>query len=334
MRKLTKVTRMFLLATATLSVVACSNDEATDNGPVAARFTADIGAPLTRAVGSNWNADHIGITVTNSASGMKEMYQNVAYSTASTGATAEFTPVTTGGGIFFQDKDETVTFSAYAPYQESADNALPGTNGVISVDTKDYNGSNPDKSQEDIDFLFASDATATQQSPTVTFADNTANSGEDCSFHHKMAQLNIVLQTSTADGFAADEIFSEDNTFSLGGLKHEGTFDVTTGTAAATGTEVDGWNITDCKKVDDKTAHTRTYSLILLPQDLTGKPLNLGIIIGDDLYTNSDKINPNLTAGKAYTYTITVKKTGLVVSGCTITDWGNGGGNTGEAIMQ
>lgn len=331
MKKLTKVTRMFLLATATLSVVACSNDEATDNGPVAARFTADIGAPLTRAVGSNWNADCIGITVKESASDMKNMYQNVEYSTASTGATAEFTPV--NGGIFFQDKDETVTFSAYAPYQESsAASALPGTNGVISVDTKDYNGSNPDKSQEDIDFLFASGATASAKNPTVTFA-NGEPDGADCSFHHKMAQLNIVLQTSTADGFAADKIFDANNTFTLSGLVHVGTFDVTTGTAAATGTTDDAWNITDCKKTDDTEANTRTYSLILLPQDLT-KALNLGIAIDGILYTNNDKINPNLTAGKAYTYTITVKKTGLVVSGCTITDWGNGGGNTGEATMQ
>lgn len=332
MKKLTKVTKMFLLATATFSVVACSNDEATDNGPVAARFTADIGAPLTRAVGSNWNADHIGITVTNSNSDMKYMYKNVGYETSSTGATADFTPI--DDAIFFQDKDEIVTFSAYAPYQESsAASALPGTNGVISVDTKDYNGNNPDKSQEDIDFLFASGATASAKNPTVTFADNTTNGGEDCSFHHKMAQLNIVLRTSTTDGFAADKIFDGNNTFSLGGLKHEGTFDVTTGEAAATGTEVDGWNITECKNVDDKTANTRTYSLILLPQDLT-KALNLGIAIDGILYTNNDKINPNLEAGKAYTYTITVKKTGLAVSGCTITDWGNGGGNTGNATMQ
>lgn len=325
MKKLTKVTRMFLLATATLSVVACSNDEATDNGPVAARFTADIGAPLTRAVGSNWNADRIGITVTNSNSDMKYMYQNVGYETSSTGATADFTPI--DDAIFFQDKDETVTFSAYAPYNADL------TNNTIAVNTKENNGE--DKQEKTIDFLFASGATASAKNPTVTFADNTANSGADCSFHHQMAQLNIVLQTSTADGFAADKIFDGNNTFSLGGLKHEGTFDVTTGTATATatGTEVDGWNITECKNVDDKTANTRTYSLILLPQDLT-KALNLGIAIDGILYTNNDKINPDLEAGKAYTYTITVKKTGLVVSGCTITDWGNGGGNTGEATMQ
>lgn len=323
MKKLTKFTKMFLLATVTLSVVACSNDEATDNGPVAARFTADIGAPVTRAVGSNWNADCIGITVTNSTSEMKDMYKNVAYSTTSTGATAEFTPATIGGGIFFQDKDETVTFSAYAPYNSDL------TDNTIVVNTKDNNGD----SQETIDFLFASGATASAKNPTVIFTDNTASDGEDCSFHHKMAQLNIVLQTSTADGFAANKIFDKNNTFTLSGLVHEGTFDVTTGTAAATGTTVDGWNITDCKKTDDTEANTRTYSLILLPQGLT-MPLNLGIAIDGVLYTNNDKIKPDLTAGKRYTYTITVKKTGLVVSGCTIADWGNGGSNTGNATMQ
>lgn len=320
-----------VMAAAAMAFTACSSEETVDNsGPVEARVTAGIGAPATRAVDSNWNADYIGIIVTyaSNSSGMDEMYRNVEYSTTSTGTTADFSPVS--GGIFFQDKTETVTFSAYAPYQKSsAADVLPGTDGIIEVDTENYNGD----TQENIDFLFASGATASQSSPTVSFADNSANGGEDNSFHHKMAQLNIVFQVSTTDGFSATEIFTTTNTFNLGGLIHEGTFNVTNGTTALKkgSTAVDDWNITSCKHTD--AASTRTYSLILLPQDVSENPLKVAVGIGGQIYSNNEDINPNLEAGKKYTYTITVKKTGLSVSGCTITGWDTGTDGEGDASM-
>ena len=70
---------------------------------------------------------------------MENMYKNVKYSTTSTDVNATFT-AEIGKGIFFQDATETVTFAAYAPYQTSAAaNELPGTNGVIAVDTENNN---------------------------------------------------------------------------------------------------------------------------------------------------------------------------------------------------
>ena len=314
------------MAAAAMTLAACSNDENMEmtDGPVAARITAGLSAPTTRAIGTNWNADEIGVWVKDApASDMETLYKNVFYTTTSTGATAEFTAAT-GQGIFFQDANETVTFAAYAPYQPSANNAtLPGDNGKVDVNTET---NNTEALQEDIDFLFAEGATATRTNYTVTFTNNTG--GADHSFHHKMAQLNVVFQVSTNDGFAANQIF--DGTFNLGGLIHEGTFNVTDGTTKTTGSEVTDWNITACKYTDDAT--TRTYSLILLPQDLSSNPLNVAVGIGGQTYYNSDAINPNLQAGYTYTYTITVKKTGLVVSGCTITPWT--GGTTGEGDAE
>ena len=70
-------------------------------------------------------------------SNMEELYKNVKYTTtANTASAANFT-APEGQGIFFQDASETVTFAAYAPYQASAANALPGTDGVISNSTAD-----------------------------------------------------------------------------------------------------------------------------------------------------------------------------------------------------
>ena len=232
--------KFFIFAAAALTLAACSNDENMEmtDGPVAARITAGLSAPTTRAIGTNWNADRIGVWVKDApASDMETLYKNVLYTTTSTGATADFT-ATTGKGIFFQDADETVTFAAYAPYQESdANETLPGNNGKVDVKTDNMNTATD---QEKIDFLFAEGATATRTttatrtSNTVTFADNTASGGADHSFHHKMAQLNVVFQTSETDGFGPNDIFG--CSFNLGGLIHEGTFNVTDGTTETTDT--------------------------------------------------------------------------------------------------
>ena len=314
--------RFYIMAAAALTLAACSNDENMEmtDGPVAARITAGLSAPTTRAIGTNWNADEIGVWVKDApASDMETLYKNVLYTTTSTSATAEFT-ATTGEGIFFQDADETVTFAAYAPYQESdANETLPGNNGKVDVKTDNMNTATD---QEKIDFLFAEGAEASRASSTVSFTD-------DHSFHHKMAQLNVVFQTSETDGFEPDDIFG--CSFNLGGLIHEGTFNVTDGTTALTGEPLDSWDISGCKYTDAAT--TRTYSLILLPQDLTNKALNVKVVIDGQTYSNSDAINPNLQAGYTYTYTITVKKSGLVVSGCTITPWASGSTGSGDAEM-
>jgi len=304
-----------ILAAAAMTLAACSNDDDCSK-KVAAQISAGLSAANTRAVDAKWNADEIGVSVTGGTS-----YTNQKYSTTSTGTTADFTAV--GDGIFFQDT-QTCTFSAYAPYQSAG--------GTVDVDTQN-NNTTSDK-QESIDFLYAAGATASESSPTVSFTDNTASGGKDCSFHHKMARLQIVLQTSTADGFNASDIFNAKEV-TLSRLKHTGTFDTTTGTAAVStsATAVSGWDITSCKHTDDKSAYTRTYSLILLPQDASQTKLPIKITINGNTYTNDSDIKPNLEAGYSYTYTITVKKTGLTVSGCTITDWSNGGSFTGTATM-
>lgn len=73
-----------------------------------------------------------------------------------------------------------MTFSAYASYQESADMAtLPGTDGLIAIDTQKGNASF--ENQERIDFLFASDVQALLGKPNVSFMGN-------AQFQHKMVR--------------------------------------------------------------------------------------------------------------------------------------------------
>lgn len=313
-----------MIATVATMLAACSNDEnEMNNGPVEARITAGIDGPATRAIDQSWSSGNtIGVMVTSAVnSNMTTLYRNVKYMVGGAGTNGTFTAAT-GKGIFFQDASETVTFAAYSPYQTSADAAtLPKTNGTVTgVNTQDQK---TQATQETFDYLFASGATASKSNPTVEFKDGN-------NFKHKMARLILVLKTSETDGFTAGQVFN--GTYKLGGLKHNGTFNVTDGTAAATEEAVNDWDITNNYKEDDKSANTRTYTMILYPQ-ATGRALTFSATIADQTYTNATAIQPALAAGTSYTYTITMKKTGLTVSGCTINKWNDGAEGSGDAIM-
>ena len=69
--------------------------------------------------------------------------------------------------------------------------------------------------------------------------------------------------------------------------------------------------------------------MIFYPQ--TGASLTFRAAIGGQNYTCT--LTPALAAATSYTYNITVKKTELTVSGCTITEWGNGPSGSCDAEM-
>lgn len=324
--------KYLIIATAATLLAACSSDEnEVNNGPVEARITAGIDGPVTRAVDEEWRLGNIigvmvtGVsgTTTGESSTMKDLYKNVRYAVESAGKNGIFTA--TSGKIFFQDASETVTFAAYSPYQSSTDAAtLPGTDGTVTgVDTQDQSTTGD---QEKFDYLFATGATASRSNPTVEFK-------ESNQFKHKMSRLILVLKTSATDGFTADQVFNA--VYKLGGLKHEGTFNVTDGTAAVSTTAmaVSDWEITNNVYMNNYPAGTRTYTMILYPQTLLS-PLTFSATIKGQTYVNKSDIQPALAAGTSYTYTITMKKTGLSVSGCTIEGWTNDTSGSGNAEME
>lgn len=333
-----KSTKIFMLAALTLSVVACSNDkEVVNNDPVEAKVTANITSPESRAIDNKWTGDIIGVMAIGSnqtTSQMATLYKNVKYvpeANPTDPTKVAFEPATKAGAIYFQNFEEIVTFAAYAPYQASnAANELPGTNGKVAVNTVSNNTA---LLQQSIDFIYAAGATASRKYPEINFG--VMNDQNDFSFHHMLARIDLTLQVSTDDGFDADQIFDAQNVVTLGGLVHEGTFDVTTGATALDANALAlNWNITACNYKDDMTAKRRTYTLIVLPQDKTNDALPLTIKIDGQNYINSAAITPNLQAGYKYAYTITARKQGLTVSNCTITDWKVGTGGSGYADME
>lgn len=289
-------------------LTACShNDEniVVNDGPVAAQITAGLNVPATRAENQTWGTDDaIGVTVTAApTSNMETMYRNVEY-TISTGGNTQSATFTSATGIYFQDENETVTFSAYFPYQSGL-----AENGIISHD--DISTMQTDAAtQETIDYLYDDNVTATQTNPSVNFI-----------FEHKMTKLILIVKTGA--GFTPSEI-ATGWSFNLGGLIHKGTFDTNTGIAIAdaTASPVSAWNITDNRCEVDSEAGTRTYIMYLYPQTLTSSGLSFSATYGGQTYTTqTGAINPALEEGNSYEYTITVNQTGLIVSGCTIEPW-------------
>lgn len=328
-----KTTNLFILGAAALAFASCSNEEEAmvTDGPVAAQVIAGVNGPATRAIDNQWEKDVIGVmvtgvtgTTTGVTSVMADKYKNVKYTTTANNADAATFTAEAGQGIFFQDAKETVTFAAYAPYQESAADALPGIVGVIPKNTSSQNTR---ELQKAFDFIYASGATASQGSPKVEFKENDQ-------FKHKMARLIIKVKTSETDGFRASEVTS--GTYSMDGLKHAGTFNVTTGEAKVTGEAkaVTDWSLGDnsIKTVVTGENSEVTFTSILFPQTLAEKAsYTFKAVIGGQTYKAA--ITPALESGKSYTYTITVKKTGLVVSGCTIEGWGEEVTGSGDATM-
>jgi hypothetical protein len=145
-------------------------------------------------------------------------------------------------------------------------------------------------------------------------------------FKHRMSRLVIKVRAAAGQGFAADAVAN--GVYKLGGIRHDGGFDTATGVAGATGAITADWTIT-ASPTD--AGGVRTYDMILFPQDLSGSPAAFTATVGGQTFANSATIAPDMQPGKQYTYTITVKKTGLTVGGCTIEGWTDGGGETGDA---
>lgn len=316
--------KALLYSLAAVALVSCSSDDQGESGSALqeARITAGVTGVATRAVGATWETDHIGIIVTSAPnSTMEETYTNVEYQTsASTATSADFTAV--GQKIFFQDATETVTFAAYAPYNSS----ITANNHIITTSTEHQQSTSDPASrteQQKIDFIHASEATASNSSPVVSFNSTTGHP-----FTHKMTRLVLVMKTDATSGFSATDVIS--GTYTLEGITHNGTFNVITGEAQATvpGSSA-AWSLNDNTLKEVASDNTSiTFTSILFPQTVSS--LTLNATIGGQTYKAT--LTPALASGMSYTYTVTMKKQGLTVSGCTIEDWGSGNGTSGEEI--
>lgn len=294
-------TRFFAFAALALTLAACNNDnENLNDGPVAAKFTADIYESVSTRVnqdGTDWtDGDRIGITGAG--------FINIPYVRES----GQFVPE--DKTIYFNDI-ETKTFNAYYPYQSDG--------GTVSVSTA------ADKQGPGIDFLFASGATGDTHNPEVSFTDKTAEGGADNSFHHRMSLIKFTFKPG--DGLIFNE--TEPAGYTLEGLKHEGTFDTATGTTAVTAAAE--------SPITMQLGGATTSQVIILPQEVNSS-LNLKVSYNGQSYNAQLKLPATptanfYTAGYAYTYNITLNNKDIEVSDPTINPWESGDSNDASAEL-
>ena len=78
-------------------------------------------------------------------------------------------------------------------------------------------------------------------------------------------------------------------------------------------------------------ASGNTYEALTAPQTVAaGKPF-IRVELGSGIFYFRPQNNVVLEAGNRYKYTVNVNATGLTLEGCTIGEWFDGGGETGEA---
>ena len=147
------------------------------------------------------------------------------------------------------------------------------------------------------------------------------------SFRHALAKVKVTLQKG--EGIEDSDLSGATVTFmgyTAGSLRYDG--------MAGGGSNGE---ITPKKETsaDGGSGTPATYTALLIPQQMQGEKF-IRVTVGtstaarDYFYTPTGSTDANLEAGKEYAYTITVKKTGLVVQ---VTDngvaWGSGTDITG-----
>lgn len=303
-----KTYKIALCAASVLAFTACSSENEPDNAPATLKITAGFETD-SRALGSTWEADNIGVYAIAGNANMQEKYKNVPYSTTSTSDVAEFTA--DADPIYFEGTED-ITFCAYAPYESGATWNKPQVNTRSQV-TREQ--------QKRIDFIYATGAVASKNSPVLSFTGDKA-------FRHVMSRL--VVRLKPGDGLTTPDVAIGGHY--IDGLVHDGTFDPATGAVTPTGSPIE-WSLVYSTRTTDMTNNVVTYDALVIPQTLTA-PLKYKAVIAAQPYVNDTAMQPALEPGKTYTYTITIHKTGLKIEGCTVTDWEDGGSGSGEATMQ
>lgn len=287
---------IFLAATA-LTLAACTNDEvntATD-GPVALKVNASIGTVDTRAAGTQWTeGDRIGISTMGTEG--RTRYNNMEYIySEGTGFRA------LSDNIYFQDKEEVVTFHAYYPFSGEQEEVPAPVEKTITAD--DQTAAN----QPEIDFLYASGATASSSEPTVSFT------GEHA-FTHRMSQITLTFIEGS------DMDFGGSISYTLGDLKMDGTFNPLDGTATADDDATATSLTVNLSEVQPTSGSYIAPSLILFPQEVAGIPITV-TVDGQDYKATLNVKDGKLQSGNNYTWDITVSKTDMSVSDAEIKDW-------------
>lgn len=275
--------KYILLAAAAIALAACNDDNNIYvDEPVAAQISATIGqSAVSRASDEEWApGDRIGIT-------MGDRYHNMEYTTET--GNGDFS----GTLMYFRNKQEELTVSAYYPYTD-AEVEAPDEDITIAV-TTDAGNQTPEK-QPDIDFLYAKLENVTGRNPEVNFT-----------FSHQMSKLTLTF--TDGDGMNVGLIDS----YTVEGLVLDGTFETESGVCAAN-TDV-GTKPAPLTMLPTTVKNGEELpSLILFPQTVDKVTLKIHDSDNQDYVCELKFKDNRLAPGNNYQFTIKVNKTELSVN--------------------
>lgn len=313
-----KTNRILCIVWAGMALTACSGNEewqTKEDSRVEVQFAGELTSASAQAgtratTQENWGEPYLSIGISpvqitgTATSSSISQYYNVQYTTQSTGATATFTPAS--GAIYFQSPKETVTFSAYSPYE--ANLTKEGDNkGLIALTADDdYNVK---------DYIWAKAEGVSYTSHQASFA-----------FSHVQSKLKIRVELDEsvslpvkADGEDEAVPTVTITQLEVSGLVTSGSFNTETGVsspASAAPTDL----VTAIATADASNAQDFQY--LIIPQTVGANALVFTVTTSTgDVYKKTFTTDTQFQAGYAHNYHITAKKYDLVVTDAVILGW-------------
>ena len=326
-----KIKLLTMAALATAVFASCSNEDGLPQSNYPAdnvvRITTSVDGMNTRASYGNSTAklSSFGFCINNAGSD-KYTYDNIKV----TQENGNWNPATQ---MLWQNSTTAVDILAYAPYQESTEDA----NGKVKVFGKtDYAFSvQADQSNAED---YSSDLIVYKKTGFKPESDLNTNQAVDVSFTHLLSQLNLTIELR--DQFNQDE----KNPVTAGfvtDVKVNGTIisSKVDFAAASIGVQVDGTQeataitpeTTEFKAAGKTTDHAAfNYSAIVIPQTVTTGNFSISFKVNGTDYIWTSTSDVNFVSGNKHQLSLLVGKDVVQVKGITATPWGKENITQGE----
>ena len=230
--------------------------------------------------------------------------------------------LTTTNPQYFPQNGNGVNIVAVYPFEAAQNVEVTETAALFSVQS--------DQSTEDN--YKASDLMVgeTTSKPVYRTTDNVT-----LQFKHCLSKININIKVG--EGVDANDL--NDAIVTIYTRTNEATFDVQSGVITAVGSQ--GQAASPFVTVGDLTASGNGFegmSAIIIPQDISAGSHFISIATNNQTtyrYNLPNTVNLiSFEPGKAYTYNLTVRKSGLTLDNTNITDWDDGGSVDGDAFQS
>ena len=326
--KAIKILTMAALATAVFA--SCSNDEdlAQSNYPMdnVVRIMTSVDGMNTRASYGNSTdkLNSFGFCIKN-ANSEKYTYDNIKV----TKEGSNWIPATQ---MFWQNSTTAVDILAYAPYQETTEDA----NGKVKVFGKPDYAFSVKADQSDAED-YSSDLIVYKQTGFTPGSELNTSKAVDVTFTHLLSQLNLTIELR--DQFNQDEK-KPVTSATVTDVKVDGTYLRSKVNFAADPISVlrDGRASTAItpetvafKKADKTTDHaTFKYSAIVIPQRVYAGSFCISFKVDGTDYIWTSTSDVNFVSGKKHELCLLVGKDVVQVKGITATPWGKENITQGE----